>query len=83
MFPLPDVPSKFDPSYWTLVGEWVEDVAGRYLRATENTDAFPATASDLVEHIWSEIRISTNGQHLGAPLRHDQRGAGHEGAGEG
>lgn len=63
MFPLPDIPSKFNPSYWTLVGEWVEDVAGRYLRATENTDAFPATASDLVEHIWSEIRISTNGQH--------------------
>lgn len=63
MFPLPDVPSKFDPSYWTLVGEWIEDVAGRHLRATENTDAFPATVSDLVEHIWSAIRISTNGQH--------------------
>lgn len=63
MFPLPDVPSKFDPSYWTQVGEWIEDVAGRHLRATENTDAFPTAASDLVDHIWSEIRISTNGHH--------------------
>lgn len=63
MFPLPDVPSKFDPSYWTLVGEWIEDVAGRHLRATENTEAFPAAVSDLVDHIWSEIRISTDDQH--------------------
>ncbi|MEZ3156687.1 hypothetical protein AB1K56_07100 [Microbacterium sp. BWR-S6Y] len=63
MFPLPDVPWKFDPSYWAQVGEWIEAVAGRHLRATENTEAFPATASDLAEHIWSEIRISTNGQH--------------------
>jgi len=62
MFPLPDVPSKFAPSYWAQVGGWIEDVAGRHLKATENTDAFPATAFDLVNLIWSEIWISTNGQ---------------------
>jgi len=61
MFPTPDYPSKFTPDYWTLVGQWLEDVGGSYLRLTENTEAFPADADDLTTHLWSEIRISTTG----------------------
>jgi len=61
MFPAPDHPSRFTESYWTEVGNWIHALAGDYLRAAEGTDAFPADAAELAEHIWSEIRISTQG----------------------
>lgn len=61
MFPKPDYPSKFAPSYWTEVGNWIHDVASRYLLAVQGTEAFPADSFELAEHVWSEIRIATDG----------------------
>lgn len=53
-FPIPDTASKFAPSYWTLVGEWMREVGGHQLRTVQGV----MSVDELHEFIISAARRS-------------------------